>query len=141
MITLDLAHALHGAGLQWQPADGDRFVVRDRDLDDQVFLISEMTVDVRSVPSGRLIAFNGTVEWALDSIMDTEAVWLPNESQLRELVAERFLSLTRVDGAWRCEVHVGGERVGFQDSEAAEAYGKALLHCLRTAAEVSAPRR
>lgn len=68
MISIELARRLRDAGLRWQPDDGDRFVIPDRNLDNRVFSISEMTVDVRGVPGGPLITFNGTVEWALDSV-------------------------------------------------------------------------
>ena len=40
-----LDHLLRGQGRSWTPAPGDRFVVPGRDLDDQVFVVSEMTID------------------------------------------------------------------------------------------------
>jgi hypothetical protein len=97
MISLDLARRLHEAGLEWTPAEGDRFVLPDRDLDGRVFTISEMVVEVRRSPVGSLIAFNGTTEWALDSIEQATAIWLPRESQLREALGDAMLSLARVD--------------------------------------------
>ena len=78
MIPLDLATRLREAGLVWRPAPGDQFAITDRDLDDQVFVISHMTIEVR----GSLIAFNGTTEWALDDLEKDEALWLPREDQL-----------------------------------------------------------
>jgi hypothetical protein len=99
VISLDLALALRDRGLAWQPAAGDRFVVPDRDLDDQVFLVSPMVVELREVPDGPpVMAFNGTTEWALDSLQVTEAVWLPREDQLRALLGEAFVSLERLPG-------------------------------------------
>ena len=54
MISVDLARSLRDAGLRWSPAAGDRFVVADRNMDDEVFVLSDMTVEVRtSSPPGR----------------------------------------------------------------------------------------
>lgn len=127
MISLELARQLRVAGLRWQPAEGDRFVVPDRGMEDQVFTISGMTVDVRDVPGGQIIAFNGTVEWALDSINQWEVVWLPRESQLRQQLGEAFVSLTREHDTYHCEVQVDGRRSVESHPDAAEAYGQALL--------------
>ena len=140
-ISLDLARQLRDAGLVWEPASGDRFVIPDRNLDDQVFSISEMTVDVRTSPAGRLIAFNGTVEWALDSIMQHEVIWLPAEGQLRELLGERFIALERADGDWRCVVDFDGHRMIYRDANAVNAYGRALLHRLLHGAAADAAQR
>lgn len=131
MISTELARALQAAGLAWRPKDGDRFVLPGRDLDERVFTISEMVVEVRSVPAGRVIAFNGTTEWALDAIEQAEAVWLPRESQLREALGDAMLSLVRADGAWRVTVRVGDELVERTATVADEAYGQALLMVLR----------
>jgi len=130
MISIALARALRDAGMEWQPASGDQFIVPDREMDGQVFSISEMTVDVRSTPAGELIAFNGTVEWALDSIMQREVIWLPSEGQLREVLGARFLALERVDSQLRCVVDFDGHRMEYRDANAADAYGRAVLHWL-----------
>ena len=95
MISIELARDLSHAGLAWTPTNGDRFFIPDRDLDEEVFSISEMTVDVRTVPGGKEISFNGAVEWALDAIEQHEVVWLPSETQLRTELGERFVSLWR----------------------------------------------
>jgi hypothetical protein len=128
MISIELARALRDAGLPWTPSSGDQFVIPDRDLDGQVFAISEMTIGTRSTPSGRVLAFNGTVEWALDSIMQREVVWLPSEGQLRDLLGSRFIALERDDGLLRCVVDFDGHRMEYRDANAANAYGRALLH-------------
>src|SRR5919106_260544 len=130
MISIELERALRDAGLPWTPSSGDQFVIPDRDLDGQVFSISEMTIDTRSTPSGRVIAFNGTVEWALDSIMQREVIWLPNEGQLREFLGSRFIALERDDGVLRCVVEFDGHRMEYRDANAANAYGRAVLHRL-----------
>lgn len=128
MISRDLARALRDAGLRWEPASGDRFVIPDRDLDHHVFTLAEMVVDVRTSPAGRLIAFNGTVEWALDAIMQREVIWLPSEAQLRERLGERFIALERVGDQLRCVVDFDGQRMEYRAADAADAYGRALLH-------------
>jgi hypothetical protein len=130
MISVELARRLRDAGLRWEPASGDRFVIPDRDLDDQVFSISEMTIDVRTSPGGRLIAFNGTVEWALDSIMQREVVWMPTEGQLRTRLGTHFVALERADQGLRCVVERNGQRVEYTAPTAADAYGRAVLHGL-----------
>jgi hypothetical protein len=136
VIEVDLARRLRDAGLGWQPADGDRFFIPDRDLDDQTFSIAEMTIDVRSVPGGKEIAFNGAVEWALDAIMKKEVVWLPLEHQLRQLLGDRFVSLQRVGEAFRCEVEGDGTTETFLAATAEAAYGEALLHVLEHSDDV-----
>jgi hypothetical protein len=128
VISRDLATRLRDAGLRWRPVSGDRFFIPDRNLDDEVFSISEMTVDVRPVAGGgQVIAFNGSVEWALDAIQQREVVWLPSEAQLRERLGQAFRMLERIPGGYRCEVRSGGERRIFTDADPAECYGRALL--------------
>jgi len=97
VISLDLAVALRNAGLKWLPAPGDRFAIPDRDLDDAVFVLSDMTIEVHELPAGEgtIIGFNGTTEWALDDVDKEEAVWLPREDQLRELLGTAFRRLER----------------------------------------------
>ena len=131
MISIDLARRLRDAGLEWYPADGDRFYIPDRDLDEHIFSISEMTVDVRQVQGGRQIAFNGAVEWALDAIMEREVVWLPAESQLRVLLGDTFVALQRDAAGYHC---MTGNDATFSAPVAADAYGLALLEHLETQA-------
>ena len=126
VISIDLARRLRDAGLRWDPANGNRFFIPDRDLDLETFAISDMSVEVRSVPGGREIAFNGAVEWALDAIYKEEVVWLPSESQLRTLLGERFRSLGRIADGFQC-VTVDGT---YKAVAAADAYGSALLSAL-----------
>jgi hypothetical protein len=123
MVPIDLAIRLRDAGLAWRPAPGDRFAVPDRGLDDEVFVVSNMTIEVHEVPEGTLIGFNGTTEWALDDLDKDEAVWLPREDQLRELLGAGFQRLDRVDGGYRV-VTAAGE---FTGNSAEEAYGHAVL--------------
>jgi hypothetical protein len=100
MIDVDLARRLRDAGLRWRPAAGDRFVV-ERLLDGDegggdVFTLSDMTIEAHEHPTGTVLGFNGTTEWALDSVAAEDALWLPREDQLRDLLGPSFLALTRV---------------------------------------------
>ncbi|MDQ6937707.1 MAG: pilus assembly protein CpaE [Actinomycetota bacterium] len=129
MITTDLAQRLHTAGVRWDPAPGDRFVVTDPQMAGEVFVISNMTVDVHRFPQGTVIGFNGTTEWALDSVEQDRTLWLPREEQLRALLAATFRRLERAsDGAWTVTIEVGGDVDRFLDPDVERAYAHALLY-------------
>ena len=131
MISHSLAAQLRELGLSWTPAEGDRFVLPDRDLDGRVFTISDMVVEVRRSAVGTLIAFNGTTEWALDAIEQAETVWLPREAQLREQLGDALLSLANIEDGWRCTVRIADDLVEVEAADADEAYGRALVEVLR----------
>ena len=95
MITVDLALRLRDAGLRWRPASGDRFAVLSPEMYGEVFTISEMTIEAHTYPTGTILGFNGTTEWALDSVAQEDALWLPREDQLRDLLGGTFRSLAR----------------------------------------------
>lgn len=151
MISQDLAQTLRDAGLRWRPAAGDRFVIPQPGLDDELFTLSEMTIEAREYPTGTILGFNGTTEWALDSVAQEDALWMPREDQLRDLLGRAFVSLARhavgapdgapdgvveampqdleEDGAAVFRVTTrgpGGERT-FDAGTPADAYGLALL--------------
>lgn len=130
VISLHLARRLRDAGLEWLPAEGDRFIVPDRDLDEYVFSVSEMTIEARRVSEGVRISFNGAVEWALDSIMQREVIWLPSEAQLRNRLGRAFDALRRSDDGFRCQVTVDGETKAYHAKDPADAYALALLDLL-----------
>jgi len=127
VIDLDLAQQLRSAGLEWTPLAGDRFIVPDRDMDDEVFVVSDMTIEVQEFPSGRLMGFNGTTEWALDSLEQEAVVWLPRENQLREELGPRFAALESVTGGFAVVLDDGQRHV---DIDAEGAYARALLATL-----------
>jgi len=131
VITLDLAQQLRAAGLAWAPAAGDRFIVPDRDMDDEIFVLSDMTVEVREHPGGRIIGFNGTTEWALDSIEQQDVVWLPREDQLRELLGSAFVRLESVPGGFAVVCDERGNQHRYIDIDAERAYARSLLSALR----------
>lgn len=124
VITVDTAKALRDAGLRWHPTTGDRFVIDKPGVDDDVYTVSEMTVERHDHPSGTVLGFNGTTEWALDSVSVTEALWLPREDQLRELLGPAFVSLT---AGFSVTATIGGEQREFTGADAEETYGAALL--------------
>ena len=130
MITRELAETLAAAGLVWEPASGDRFLVPDRDLDEEVFVVSGMSVEVSDLPTGPEMRFNGTVEWALDSIGQHEVVWLPREDQLRDALGDRFERLERLEGVTGGYAVVLVDGTRYVDIEAERAYARALLAVL-----------
>ena len=128
MISVQLARDLRAAGLRWDnPAPGDRFIVADRNMDDEVFVLSDMTVDVHEFPTGRVIGFNGTVEWALDSVEHSETLWLPSEAQLRERLGGAFVALEKDDAGYRVALEVAGTSYAIAGRDPDTAYGRALL--------------
>lgn len=131
MISTDLAVSLREAGLVWHPRSGDRFQLNEPEFEADVFTVSEMTIEAREFPTGKLLSFNGTTEWALDSVALEDALWLPHEDQLRELLRSTFRSLHRMADTHEVEIEVGGERLTFQHPEPADAYALAVLELLR----------
>jgi hypothetical protein len=131
MITVELARRLRAVGLDWEPGPGDRFVMADPKIDfDDVFVVSEMTVDVAETPPGPLIRFNGTTEWALDSVEKDDAVWLPREAQLRDRLGEAFHRLEAVPGGFVVVLERAGREERHVDLAAECAYARALLSLL-----------
>ena len=100
MISKALARELAPL-VEWTPANGDRFFIPRGEIADSIFLVSDMVVELVTQKGESRFHFNGTVEWALDSVESNGVVWLPREDQLRELLGEHFLSLGRRRGAVR----------------------------------------
>ena len=93
-----------------------------------------MTIEVHQRAGGPVIGFNGTTEWALDDLAQDEALWLPREDQLRELLGAAFRRLERVDGGYRVAASVDGAVAEFSAPGTEEAYGTALLRLLTAGA-------
>ncbi|MFB4348957.1 pilus assembly protein CpaE [Microbacterium sp. CR_7] len=132
MISRELAVRLRDAGLGWHPAEGDRFQLDlpeeiELEAEADVFTVSAMTIEARQTPSGTDLAFNGTTEWALDAVTLADAVWLPREDQLRDLLRGTFRALMRLEDSFRVDVEIAGETLSFEHPEPSEAYGRALL--------------
>jgi hypothetical protein len=126
VISVPTARRLRSGGVKWMPAAGDRFVVLQQDLD-EVFVVSTMVVEVISRPDGDIIGFNGTTEWAMDSVEVTDALWLPREDQLRGLLGRTFRALRAVPDGWQVDLEINGVASAVVHSDAEEAYGFALL--------------
>ena len=122
MISHDQARQLRKL-LTWEPASGDRFVIPGTDLD-EVFVIAEMTIEAQDVPGGQVIKFNGTTEWALDSIAAEKVLWLPREDQLRTLLSYAFVRLEVVVDGYAVELTDGSRHV---DIDAERAYARAAI--------------
>jgi hypothetical protein len=139
VISVALAQRLRDAGLRWDPEPGDRFMLPGLDMDDEIFVLSNMVVDVHDFPGGRFLGFNGTVEWALDSVEQESALWLPNESQLRDRLGGSFIRFERDDDAYAVVLQVAGNETRTRHEVPAEAYGLALLY-LATGEQVGSAR-
>ena len=137
MISLTAAQELSRAGVRWVPRTGDQFTVRSDEMGGEVFTVADMVVEAREYPTGMLLAFNGTTEWALDSAQVTDALWLPREDQLRELLGTPFRALDRRDDGYRVTAVLPGDDVGtvFDAPAPADAYGRALLALIRRATD------
>ncbi|WP_040283268.1 hypothetical protein [Tessaracoccus massiliensis] len=129
MISLTLALALRDAGLEWSPRPGDRFVVTRTEMIDDVFYLADMVIEARQLESGTIFAFNGTTEWALDSVTQEATVWLPDEGQLRAALGDRFVSLTCEGREVVVELDDGTVH---RDEDAENAYAAALLLVLNS---------
>ena len=136
MIDLVLARDLRDAGLRWRPLSGDAFTIDRPDMQGELFTVSEMTIEPHEFDTGTILGFNGTTEWALDSLALEDALWLPREDQLRELLGAAFRSLQRTGDGFRVEVddpQANGGIAVYEEVDAATAYGRALLIRIRSA--------
>lgn len=127
MISRELALALKPY-LRWEPRNGDQFFIPRDEISDSDFIVSDMVVELVTRHDDTRFHFNGTVEWALDSVEAGDVVWLPREDQLRALLGRRFLSMDA--GPDGFVVAVSGPQQAFHttpEPEAADAYARALL--------------
>ncbi len=134
MLSFATARRLKQAGLVWHPALHDFFVLPEHGLDDRVFVIAEMPASVAELQGQTVFTFQGAVEWALDFVATTEAVWLPAEAQLRQALEARLpearLTLEVTAEAYTVTLAPSGAPLSFRASSAEEAYAAALLHHL-----------
>ncbi|MGV8967174.1 MAG: pilus assembly protein CpaE [Cellulomonas sp.] len=128
MISIELAWKLNVAGVRWLPRSGDRFTILQPELAGDVFTISDMMVEAHEFPTGTVLGFNGTTEWAMDSVAKDDALWLPGEDQLRALLGGTFRSLTAANGFFRVTTtSPSGTEHTFEADDASDAYAQALL--------------
>lgn len=138
MISIALARKLKEVGLKWTPAKNDFFMIPDRGLDDNIFVITDMTVFVETLSGQLAVTFHGTAEWALDHVQVSELIWLPTETQLRELIEQRLVGepepalvlISTADG-YRCEIRFKEKFLAFEGFGVAELYGQVLLYLLQ----------
>ncbi len=130
MISTGLARRLRDAGLRWKPVSGDRFQIDRHEFDAEVFTVSELTIEAHEYPTGTALGFNGTTEWALDSVEVDDTLWLPREDQLRDLLRAAFRSLALGPDGYRVTIELDGDEREFASVSAPEAYGLALLAML-----------
>jgi hypothetical protein len=138
MITLSLAQQLKAAGLTWEPSLHDFFALPE-EFEDRAFVIADMPVHIATLQGEQVFAFEGAVEWALDTIVTTQAVWLPSESQLRRALEARLpegpassFVLSGLPAGYRLSVHALPGQPAFSATAAEDAYAQALLHLLAT---------
>ena len=127
MISTELARALRDSGLVWHPVAGDWFRIDRIEAEEDTFILSDMTVEAHQYETGTVLGFNGTTEWALDSVELEAALWLPREHQLRELLGSAFVSL---EGGFIVTAVVDGVPRRFESGDAEHAYARALLAVL-----------
>ena len=140
MISRELAIALHEAGLRWTPLPGDRFSLIDPAFEGDTFTLSDMTVEAQGPPDARVLGFNGTTEWALDSVGMEDALWLPREDQLRELMGTTFVSLEVREDAFVVTVRLPPRPDEELEADSpADAYALGVLARIAAANERLAP--
>ena len=137
MISTALAAELRAAGLRWDPISGDAFQIASADFEGDVFTVSDMTIEPHRYATGTILGFNGTTEWALDSVALDEALWMPREDQLRELLRGTFRSLTRGAAgngrvSYTVTAAIDGADAAFTSDDPSEAYGLAVLALIRS---------
>ena len=134
LISDELAAQLLEAGLAWQPTAGDQFRIQGESFEGDLFILSHMVIEPREFETGSVLHFNGTTEWALDTVAQDEALWLPREDQLRSRLGGTFRSLERTAQGYRVSVQgEDGEVVDYDGESPAQAYGSALLELVRRA--------
>jgi hypothetical protein len=130
VISRELATRL-APHVSWTPANGDMFFIPRPEITDAVFIVSDMVVELVVSGGDSRFHFNGTVEWALDSVESDSVVWLPREDQLRELVGDYFLSLDSSTSGFVVTVSGPGKAFHTEtELDAADAYARAALYVL-----------
>ena len=141
MIPLALARQLKDAGLSWRPQLLDLFGLPERGMDDKIFVISDMLATVELLAGMQMVAFQGASEWALDSIITQDVVWIPREDQLRAALVGALLETGRPAftiqaglTGYRLELVLMGAARTFEASDLENAYAQALLQVLQSIA-------
>jgi hypothetical protein len=131
VISTALARRIRDAGLRWKPRSGDRFQIDRAEFDSEIFTVSDLTIEPQEHSTGTVLGFNGTTEWALDSVALDDALWLPREDQLRDLLRASFSRLEREGDNYRVVLGLAdGTETTFVSVSAPAAYGLAVLFLL-----------
>ncbi len=89
--TIDLARQLHLSGLDWQPEDGDPFLVT-----------AELPLDL---PVGRIAVFHSA--WIDGEALVDRVLWLPTWDRARAWLAERgFHQMTHYSELGKADIKV-----------------------------------
>lgn len=140
MLSVELAKRLRSSGLVWKPSRFDHFHIPDRNLDHERFVIADLSIDVQRLASGiAAITFNGAVEWSLDYILTQDVVWMPTETQLRELLGDRLVRMERIADGHRVTVEHDGTEESFDAASAEDAYALAVLASLERSNDTFVP--
>lgn len=106
-------------------------------MDDKIFVISNIQVSIEILFKIEVVSFEGASEWALDSLVLSEVVWLPREDQLREMLQAILINsenpeirLISSSKNSLLEFEFNGIEHTFNEKNASEAYAKALLETL-----------
>ena len=130
VISRDLAVRL-APHVSWTPTNGDMFFIPRPEIAESVFTVSDMVVELVVAGGESRFHFNGTVEWALDSVESDQVVWLPREDQLREMLGDYFLSLDSSAAGFVVTVSGPGKAYHTETTlQAADAYAHAVLYVL-----------
>ncbi len=149
MISIETGSRLKAAGLAWKPAKNDFFAIPERGLDREIFVLSHLLSFVEFRHGRQVVSFHGAVEWALDYLVLSEAIWLPTESQLREILVDlvhRSMPTSDLNGGSaltgqitlelppqgpvRLSIETSGRDLIFEAEQAEEAYAAAVLALL-----------
>jgi hypothetical protein len=130
LIESTLARALFDTGIRWQPANGDWFCLFDDPSD--TWLIAPGAVELALLEGSPALLFHGASEWALDSVLAHEALWLPSETQVRDLLMHTLgphavLQIEVWAQGTRCRAQVGDWRYEASSTHAVDAYALVLL--------------
>ena len=134
MISLKTARKLKAKGLEWEPQVNDFFAIPDRDMNESIFVISDVQVTIDMLFGRQVVSFQGASEWALDSLVKDEAVWLPGEEQLREVLLELIIRAGKsgmhlISGIDGCHLYFEyqGRKYEFTARDASEAYAQGII--------------
>lgn len=139
MISRDLAVQLAAAGMPWAAAPGDRFTITTQGMENDVFFLADMVADLHHFTAGTVVGFNGTTEWALDSVELDHVLWLPREDQLRDALGTTFARLERYEASYVVVINdprEAGATLRIVGTDVEDAYGLALLAVLQAGPEL-----